>query len=118
MQLNVEVQLRLANGRTLEGRVREFEPDGLRLQMHQSGGYVIIPVAYAEPQHQTGVPFWGWRPVHQTASLIFRAIDQRFGQPFSTDVDISRRSGPESSAPGFAGRAESGCWPPPDRPGC
>lgn len=45
---NAEVELRLTNGKTLEGRIREIEQDALRLQVYQSGGYVILPVAYAD----------------------------------------------------------------------
>lgn len=45
---NAEVELRLTNGKTLEGRIRVFEENALRLQVYQSGGYVILPVAYAD----------------------------------------------------------------------
>lgn len=47
-QLNAEVELRLTNGNTLEGRIRAIEQDALRVQVYQSGGYVILPVAYAD----------------------------------------------------------------------
>ncbi len=43
---NSEVELYLSNGKRLEGRIREIEQDALRLQVYQSGGYVILPVAY------------------------------------------------------------------------
>lgn len=45
---NAEVELRLTNGKTLEGRIREIEQNALSLQVYQSGGYVMLPVAFAD----------------------------------------------------------------------
>lgn len=45
---NAEVELVLTNGKTLSGRIRDIEQNALRLQVYQSGGYVIMPVAFAE----------------------------------------------------------------------
>jgi hypothetical protein len=42
------VELNLANGRKLEGRVHQVEEESLRLQQFQSGGYLIVPVGFAD----------------------------------------------------------------------
>jgi len=42
------VELRLTNGRTLEGVVHSVGEDRLQLQRFQNGGYVIQPVDYAD----------------------------------------------------------------------
>lgn len=45
---DASVELRLTNGRSLEGVIHSLGEDRLQLQRFQSGGYVIQPVNYAD----------------------------------------------------------------------
>lgn len=44
--IDAEVVLRLNNGRTLEGRIRETNQTGLQLHSYQPGGSMMVPVTF------------------------------------------------------------------------